>query len=272
MLNASADIASYVSPFLSDQYLNTAGLNRTWRDAYYRLPTTTRGVDKYTTVNQFMSHLELGYGRGSAPSDPSSYTPPSRIIHSRIPCKTAASLGRTDLLQAAYESGIARKDLTACTSAAANGHLHTIKYLHFIECPWDESTANAAAEGGHLELLQWIIDNGCPSNNLTQLNAASNGDLYMLMWLHSNGHPTSRSVLVEAASAGATHIIDWARSIGIEHTSTFTAAVKSGDMGVVEYLAKTRHPWYQMDLLDYIRRVDVDRVMVEWLTTHGYVE
>lgn len=271
MMDASSDIASSVAPFLSDQFLNTAGLSRTWRDAYDGLPTTTRGVDKDTTVTQFMDHLQMGHGQESAPTDPGVYTPPSRIAHAQIPCMIAASLGRTDLLQVAYGSGIARKDVTACTSAAANGHLQTIKYLRFIECPWDESTAIAAVEGGHFELLRWIIDHGCPSNELIQLEAAYNGRLDMVVWLHYNGHPVSSDVLDEAVYSGSTHIIDWAKSIGVEYSRTFTAAVDVGGLEMVKHLSATRHMWDHTSLVECVNDGHVSSDVVEWLTEHWYI-
>jgi hypothetical protein len=221
-MSHSMHISRGVSEFLSHQYINTAGLNRTWRDAYDGLPKTTTGVDRDTTVDQFLDHLVLGHGV-AAPSAAHVYKPPPRNAHGEGPCKKAASLGRTDLLVVAYGSGLARKDETACEGAALHGRLETLEYLRSVECPWSEATAHAAAEGGHMDTLRWVIANGCPSDNGTQLYASGNGNLEMVRWLHHRGHPVTPSVLDAAVSAGATDIIDWARSIGIEHASTFTA-------------------------------------------------
>ena len=265
------DLARSVSDFLSDQYMNTAGINRKWREAYHGLPCTTRGVDNYTTVEQFKSHLSMGYGK-RPPSRGNVYRPPSRNSNGEIPCAKAASLGRTDLLQAAYESSLARRDVTACTSAAAGGHLETIKYLHFMECPWDESTANAAAEGGHLDILQWIIPRGCPSNNLTQLSAASRGDLEMVSWLYFHGHPVCSSVIEETVLSGYSHIVEWARSLGIEYSSAFTAAIKSGNMDMVVYMHERMYSWHRDDVIYRIQLGGVSPRLTEWLVSHGYVD
>lgn len=273
MMNDSWDIAHTVSHFLTDQYLNTAGINRTWRQAYRGLPKTTRGVDKDTTVEQFMDHLKMGHGRcaPTAPPNPRVYRPPSRVMSAQKPCSVAASLGRVDLLQAAYESGMAKKDTTACEGAALNGELQTLKYLRFIECPWDHNTAHAAAKGGHLELLQWVINNGCPSNNGTQLYAASEGNLEMVAWLYWNGHPVTPAVLNAAVYAGSTDIIMWARSVGIEYASTFSTAIESGKMEIVRYLGSTRHPWDGDQLMEIVQYGRIDVGVVTWLRKHGYI-
>ena len=273
MVSVSPDIASTVSSFLSDQYLNTAGLSRSWREAYGSLPKTTRGVDYDTTVDQFVNHLELGHGRTDTrvSKNPGVYTPPAKNDQGQKPCAVAASLGRTDLLQIAYESELAERDLTACAAAAANGHLETLKYLRFVECPWDESTANEAARGGHLDLLVWALENGCPSNDATQLHAASRGDLDMVMWLHHNNHPVHSSVLEAAVYSEAVYILVWAWNIGIVFPMTFTAAVESGNLDVVKYLSGIRHPWDEDHLTEYVQFGNPDSTMVGWLSDNGYI-
>lgn len=280
-MSHSMHISRGVSEFPSRQYINTAGSNRTWRGAYGGLPKTTTRVDRDTTVDQFLDHLVLGRGVAAPSATVSTvstvstaahvYKPPSRNAHGEGPCKEAASLGRTDLLVVAYGSGIARKDETACEGAALYGRLETLKYLRSVECPWSEATAHAAAEGGHMDTLRWVIANGCPSDNGTQLYASGNGDLEMVRWLHYRGHPVASSVLDAAVFAGSTDIIDWARSIGVERAGTFTAAVRSENLEVLEHLCRTRHPWEQARVEDCVHHGVVDRSVVSWLGAHGYV-
>ena len=49
-----------------------------------------------------------------------------------------------------------------CSSAAVNGHLPALQYLHENGCPWDSNTCDYAAINGHLPALQYLHENGCP--------------------------------------------------------------------------------------------------------------
>ncbi len=263
VLSDSVDLAREVSGFLADQFVNTAGISRAWRRAWGSdTPKTTRGVDAHTTVGQFLDHLALGLGTCSS----------GALATAAGPCREAAFLGRTDLLRAAYDSGLAKKHRSACEGAADNGRLETLKFLRSVECPWDEATACAVARSGHMDALRWVIDNGCPSNGGTQLWAASNGDLEMVVFLHYNGHPVTSSVLSCAVYSGWTDIIDWARSIGIEHARTFTAAVEAGLMEVLAHLRDTRHSFDSDDVESAVRYGNLDEPVVDWLVANGYVE
>jgi len=47
-------------------------------------------------------------------------------------------------------------------SAAANGHFESIKFLHSIECTWDQQATKNAASNGRLQFLWYLISHGCP--------------------------------------------------------------------------------------------------------------
>ena len=49
-----------------------------------------------------------------------------------------------------------------CSSAAENGILEYLQYVHENGCPWDEYTCTFAAEYGNIECLQYAYENGCP--------------------------------------------------------------------------------------------------------------
>jgi len=55
----------------------------------------------------------------------------------------------------------------ACKSAAASGHLPSLRWLREHGCPWSESVCEAAAAGVHLSTLQWLRANGCPWDERT---------------------------------------------------------------------------------------------------------
>ena len=50
----------------------------------------------------------------------------------------------------------------ACGTAASEGHLQCLQYLHEeVGCPWDSKVCDAAARGGHLDCLRYLHENGC---------------------------------------------------------------------------------------------------------------
>jgi hypothetical protein len=83
----------------------------------------------------------------------------------------------------------ARLRLYTCSSAAKNGHLVVLQWLHANGCPWNESTCMYAAYGGHLAVLQWARANGCPWDWRVAFWAARNGHTALLDWVRANGCP-----------------------------------------------------------------------------------
>ena len=52
-------------------------------------------------------------------------------------------------------------DEEAPSSAAANGHLHVLRYCREAGCPIDELEAvHRAQEEGHLDVVRWVVENG----------------------------------------------------------------------------------------------------------------
>ena len=47
-------------------------------------------------------------------------------------------------------------------SAACNGHLEVVKWLHVNGCPWDEKACLFAGARTHWDILQYLVDNKCP--------------------------------------------------------------------------------------------------------------
>ena len=47
-------------------------------------------------------------------------------------------------------------------SAACNGHLEVVKWLHANGCPWDEKACLFAGARTHWDILQYLVDNKCP--------------------------------------------------------------------------------------------------------------
>ena len=54
-------------------------------------------------------------------------------------------------------------DEYACESAAENGHLDCLKYLHeTAKAPWNSQAVRHAHEKNQTECLQYLLDNNCP--------------------------------------------------------------------------------------------------------------
>ena len=47
-------------------------------------------------------------------------------------------------------------------SAACNGHLEVVKWLHVNGCPWDEKACLFAGSCKSWDTLQYLVDNKCP--------------------------------------------------------------------------------------------------------------
>lgn len=259
MMNESQDIPRLVVGYLSDQYLNTAGLSRKWKIAWGELPKTTRGVNMDTTPDQFVSHLQLGYDFKS---------------FGEQACKRASSLGKIDLLHAAYSSGSAQMFPSACEKASVSGRLEVLKYLRlYAVCPWDSKTLREAALAGHTNVVKWCIENDCPSDNGTLLCAAGTLNENLVLYLLSHGHKLSSSVLAAAvwAGDGAIKIIDLARRLGYVHPKVFSDAIDSGNLCLIKKLDASAYPWNYTRVMSSVRRDTVKPEIVTWLSYRGYI-
>ena len=269
IFNMSFDITNNICGYLTNQYLNTSTINKAWNQAYTG-PKTTSGVDKDSSVDQYLSHLAIGHGRGYT-TQPGIYVPISRVMKGEVPSSKTVLLGRKDLLIAGVESGLAIPDSKSCMAAASVGDLETLKYLKYIGTEWDETTTSEAAYGNHFEVLEWAIQNGCPSDKRAILNAASNGNLTMVYWLYCNGHVMDVSVILDSVFSGCSDIIMWANGyLGLSHPSVFSAAVEFGDIDLLELLCSIRYPWLHSEIIDYIAKGLVDEDTIKWLNVNGY--
>ena len=74
----------------------------------------------------------------------------------------------------------------ACSSAASEGQLECLKYLHEeVQAPWDSETASQAAKNGHLYILEYLVERKYDEFSESACwNAASKGHLDCLKFLH----------------------------------------------------------------------------------------
>lgn len=229
-------------------------------------------VDESTTVGEFIAHIERTKNDPFKDGDSTPvYRPAFMVTYAQSLCVQAASIGRADLLQAAYGSGLVKKSKEVLSAAARGGYFNCLKYLQSIDCPWDEQTVVAAVDSGDLCVVQWVVENGCPCSGEAMYVAASIGHLGMVSFLHHNVHPITVDDVKEAVSSGATHIVQWARNVGVVSPSVFSQAICDGDIGVLHDLRRMRYPW-DTDFVDgCVEKSGIDGVVVDWLHFYGYV-
>ena len=73
-----------------------------------------------------------------------------------------------------------------CPSAALNGHLECLKYLHEeAKAPWDYWTAKCAAGNGHIHILEYLVERNIDKySTYVCCEAARYGHLDCLKYLH----------------------------------------------------------------------------------------
>jgi len=266
LIDHSRDIASHISTFLHDQYLNTAGINRGWRVAYGDLSRATRVVDASTGTAQFLFHLRVLRLDGDAGFSTTAIAERS--------CNTAASLGRVDLLRAAHESGLGMMTKATCAAAARKGHLDTLEYLKLgAWCPWDSWTLRMAVMGGHMAVLKWCFEHHCPSDHATLLYAAGTLNEEMVIFLLEHGHTMNSSVLTAAAWAGdgAIKIVRIALRMGLKFPKLFSDAIDAGNLSLLKKLDDIDYPFNYSRVMLSAHREGVRSDIVSWLVSRRYI-
>jgi hypothetical protein len=89
----------------------------------------------------------------------------------------------------------------ACASAAENGHLEVLKYLHEeVKAPWDWATAYRAAQSGHLHILEYLVERKYDKYDVWACQwAALKGHLDCLKYLHETAKAPWNSAAVRDA-------------------------------------------------------------------------
>ncbi|GMF14834.1 unnamed protein product [Phytophthora lilii] len=96
-------------------------------------------------------------------------------------------------------------------SAAANGHLAMIKWLHEHHGWCTKQAMNRAAGNDHLEVVKFLDENrseGCTTDAMDM--AAANGHLETVKWLHTNrSEGCTQFAMDSAAKNGFADVVQW---------------------------------------------------------------
>jgi Ankyrin repeats (3 copies) len=88
----------------------------------------------------------------------------------------------------------------AMAAAAAQGHTAVCEFLHAEGCPWDSSACSSAARNNHVDTLRWLREHDCFWNSDQSLiHAAEAGSVQVLAYMLEQG------VVIDAASL--THLL-----------------------------------------------------------------
>lgn len=82
-------------------------------------------------------------------------------------CSEAASRGEIAVLmflRTPYKGKVIPWSAEACATAAANGHLDTLKYMRNNNCPWDQRVVMWAEWNKDKEMAKYAKDNNCPTS------------------------------------------------------------------------------------------------------------
>lgn len=95
-------------------------------------------------------------------------------------------------------------------TAASNGHLHIIQWLHRHKLEIINATSYGAAQGGHLNILKWLREKLYPQKmNIIINRAALCGYLDIIQWAVNNGGGVSEHAYGNAIDGECTKVISW---------------------------------------------------------------
>jgi len=156
--------------------------------------------------------------------------------------------------------------VNAMDSAAANGHLDVVEFLH--ENRREGCTTSAmdkAAQNGHLEVVKFLHENrteGCSAYAMNQ--AAKNGHLDMVEWLHFNRtEGCTTEAMNAAAKYGHLEIVTFLHTNRAEGCTTW-AMDAAHDLKVLRWLDENRREGFtSRALLNAAAQSDLE--MLLWL-------
>ncbi len=153
-----------------------------------------------------------------------------------IICSTAASNGHLVVVEWLHKRGCGLT-IGVCYAAARAGHRHVLQYARDHNGAWAGCVSVAAAKP-HFELLQWLVmDRRGPFPSDVMGRLAWNGTIAMLEWAHSNGFPIDSFSMFVAAENAPVEALQWLHAHGGSFDNrTMGEAGLGGSVAVVQWL------------------------------------
>jgi len=197
----------------------------------------------------------------------------------------SGELGAVLWLQANVQVSRSAFSTEAADTAAANGHLEMVQWLHNIHIKatarslcsrflssvtelCSEAAMNGAAANGHLHVLQWLHDNISDGwTNKVMDTAAKHGHLDVVRWLHHNrSEGCTTDAMDKAAELGDLDLIQFLHDNRPEGCTprAMDAAATNNHLAVVMWLHTNRTEGCSRSAMAYAARGG-HLEMVKWL-------
>eukprot|EP01132_Coremiostelium_polycephalum_P009096 gene9096-11147_t len=132
----------------------------------------------------------------------------------------------------------------ATISAAKNGKLETLRYIHQTDlAPFSKLTMDAACEGGHVEIVKFLHQNRTEFCTIRAIdNCAKNGYIDIIKYIHQNSIElkSTGNAIEYAAALGSIEMLEYLDENNIPMNSPPThpivSASFSGHLHMVQYL------------------------------------
>lgn len=162
---------------------------------------------------------------------------------------------------------------TIFSTAATNGNLEVLQWLHKMKCP-NYGVCAIAARNGHIECLKWLIEHNYPYDVTICANAAREGHLDCLKYIKEHYYPNPAEWIYTcqyAAEGGQLECLRYAHMLGCptEWESVCLAAAQNGHVDCLRYAYIQGNPVLDMeriwldacssgslDCLEYLYEID----------------
>jgi len=153
-----SDVSSIISMYHVSKKLVTLKNNKS-----YRIQKSSYNIIMDAITNGYYNLLKWMTSTSSSSSNKQYLSKFSKSAKVDL-CRKAAGIGHLEILKYLLEDSLPRSsevNTLIVGSAAANGQIEIVKWLHKNGYPWEKWCYPSAAKNGHLDILKYQYDNGC---------------------------------------------------------------------------------------------------------------
>ncbi|ETL79086.1 hypothetical protein L917_20206 [Phytophthora nicotianae] len=176
----------------------------------------------------------------SSPREMELHTEPSKPGYTTAAMDGAAANGHLHVLRWLFGNENKGCTTEAMSLAARNGHFEVVQWLYKnVKIKWTSSAMDGAASGGHMDILKWLHARGLGCTVSAMDGAARGGHFEVVKWLNDHRSEGCTTAAMDgAASSGALNLVKWLhehRSEGCTSTAIYKAALH-GHLDVIKWL------------------------------------